>query len=86
MLTMFLDDNLNSSCLENYRYHNSTYCKIIGRFTIDTEVNEEEIEKQRVEDKDYEPTLVYGSIDDRFFLNNNDTKDKFNSNQNDVDI
>nr|KAF7404471.1 hypothetical protein H0235_015165 [Vespula pensylvanica] len=49
---------------------------------------EEKEKKEEVQDKgkDYEPTLVYDSIDDRFYLDNNDSKDKFNSNQNDVDV
>ncbi|KAL2729309.1 myb-like protein X [Vespula maculifrons] len=55
---------------------------------VEEKEKEEEAKEEEVQDKDkdYKPTLVYDSIDDRFYLDNNDSKDKFNSNQNDVDV
>nr|KAF7406595.1 hypothetical protein H0235_014251 [Vespula pensylvanica] len=142
------NDNLDSTCLENYRYDNSIYFKTIGEIRndkknlrainddfkkenllIDVEVEEkeeeeeaeegeeeaeeeeeeaeekeekeekeeeeeekeeeeEEEEEEEVKDegKDYETTLVYDSIGDRFYLDNDVSKDTFNSNQNDVGV
>ncbi|KAF7384887.1 hypothetical protein HZH66_011973 [Vespula vulgaris] len=156
------NDNLDSTCLENYRYDNSIYFKTIGEIRndkknlrainddfkkenllIDTEVEEKEEEKEEEEEaeegeeeaeeeeeeaeekeeeaeekeekekkeeekeeeeekekeeeeeeeeevkdegKDYEPTFVYDSIGDRFYFDNDVSKDKFNSNQNDVGV
>ncbi|KAL2711898.1 hypothetical protein V1478_018919 [Vespula squamosa] len=50
------------------------------------EKEKEEEEEVEGEGKDYEPILVYNSIDDKFYLGNDDSRDKFNSNQNDVGV
>ncbi|KAF7379894.1 hypothetical protein HZH68_016842 [Vespula germanica] len=51
---------------------------------IDAGIEEEEEKKNKKEEvedegKDYEPTLVYDSIDDRFYFDNDDFIDKLNS-------
>ncbi|XP_014609652.1 PREDICTED: uncharacterized protein DDB_G0283697-like [Polistes canadensis] len=117
------NDNLDSTCLETYRYDHSIYFKTIGEIRNNkknlTEVNDndddnddddddskenvsfdcedeeievevskeaEEVEEVGEIDDEDDQTFVYDSIDDQFYLDNDDTRDDFESNDNNVGV
>lgn len=100
--------DVDSTCLETYRYDHSIYFKTIGeirngkkngtesdgdskeRSTDGEDVDQEEVQDEEEEEDEEdveEATFVYNSVDDRFYLDNNDpSNDNLESNRNAIGV